>query len=74
MSTLIIENLTKKFDGVVAVDDFSLAIEQGEFIALVGPSGCGKTTTLRCVAGFIPVDDGDMASLIIRTAERKSPS
>jgi iron(III) transport system ATP-binding protein len=58
MSTLIIENLTKKFDGVVAVDDFSLAIEEGEFIALVGPSGCGKTTTLRCVAGFIPVDDG----------------
>jgi iron(III) transport system ATP-binding protein len=60
MITLTIENLTKKFDGVVAVDNFSLTIEQGEFIALVGPSGCGKTTTLRCVAGFIPVDDGQI--------------
>jgi iron(III) transport system ATP-binding protein len=60
MSTLIIENLTKKFDQVAAVDNFSLTIEEGEFIALVGPSGCGKTTTLRCVAGFIPVDDGQI--------------
>jgi iron(III) transport system ATP-binding protein len=60
MSKLTIKNLTKKFDGVTAVDNFSLTIEEGEFIALVGPSGCGKTTTLRCVAGFIPVDDGQI--------------
>ncbi|UCG09368.1 MAG: ABC transporter ATP-binding protein [Desulfobacterales bacterium] len=60
MSKLTIENLTKKFGGVKAVDNFSLAIEEGEFIALVGPSGCGKTTTLRCVAGFIPVDEGQI--------------
>lgn len=38
---------------VSAVRDFSLEIEQGEFISLLGPSGCGKTTMLRMIAGFI---------------------
>ena len=60
MTKLIIKNLTKKFGDFTAVDDFSLSIQEGEFIALVGPSGCGKTTTLRCVAGFIPVDHGEI--------------
>ena len=44
--------LTKRFDDVVAVDDFSLEIERGRFFALLGPSGCGKTTTLRMIGGF----------------------
>ncbi|THE64357.1 ABC transporter ATP-binding protein [Salinadaptatus halalkaliphilus] len=52
MVDVTIENLTKEFGQLVAVDDFSLTIEDGEFITLVGPSGCGKTTTLRCVAGL----------------------
>lgn len=60
MSKLAIKNLTKKFGGFTAVDNFSLTIDEGEFVALVGPSGCGKTTTLRCVAGFIPIDDGEI--------------
>jgi iron(III) transport system ATP-binding protein len=60
MIKLIIKSLTKKFGDFTAVDDFSLSIQEGEFIALVGPSGCGKTTTLRCVAGFIPVDHGEI--------------
>jgi len=47
-----LQNLTKRFDGVVAVDDISLDIERGRFIALLGPSGCGKTTTLRMIGGF----------------------
>jgi spermidine/putrescine transport system ATP-binding protein len=47
-----LSNLTKRFDGVVAVDDLSLEIERGRFFALLGPSGCGKTTTLRMIGGF----------------------
>ena len=40
------------FGGVTALDDVSIAVENGEFFTLVGPSGCGKTTTLRTIAGF----------------------
>jgi len=47
-----LEHVTKRFDDVVAVDDLSLTIEQGQFFALLGPSGCGKTTTLRMIGGF----------------------
>lgn len=47
-----IEHLTKRFNDLIAVNDVSLTIEDGEFVTLVGPSGCGKTTTLRCIAGL----------------------
>ena len=49
---LELENLTKEFGDLVAVDNVSMTIEDGEFVTFVGPSGCGKTTTLRCVAGL----------------------
>lgn len=45
-------DVTKTFGQVVAVNDVSLQIENGEFFSLLGPSGCGKTTTLRMVGGF----------------------
>nr|MBN1229402.1 ABC transporter ATP-binding protein [Anaerolineae bacterium] len=45
-------NVTKQFGQVVAVDNISLDIEDGEFFSLLGPSGCGKTTTLRMIAGL----------------------
>lgn len=60
MAKLRIKSLTKKFGEVKATDNFSLDIGEGEFVALVGPSGCGKTTTLRCIAGFIDPDDGEI--------------
>jgi len=47
-----IEGVTKRFDDVVAVDDITLEIADGEFFAMLGPSGCGKTTTLRMIAGL----------------------
>ena len=62
MATIDITDLRKEFgdDGeqIVAVDDFNLTIEDGEFLVFVGPSGCGKTTTLRCIAGLEDVTDG----------------
>jgi spermidine/putrescine transport system ATP-binding protein len=47
-----LENVTKRFDDVIAVDDLTLDVESGKFYALLGPSGCGKTTTLRMIGGF----------------------
>jgi ABC-type Fe3+/spermidine/putrescine transport system ATPase subunit len=55
---LRLEGLTKRFDGTVAVDSLSLALERGEMLALLGPSGSGKTTTLRLLAGFETPDAG----------------
>lgn len=52
MSFLSIQHLQKQYDGVHALEDFSLEVEQGEFIALLGPSGCGKSTTLKMIAGL----------------------
>ena len=55
-----LDGVTKRFDGVVAVDDLSLEIEQGSFFALLGPSGCGKTTTLRMIGGFEEPTEGSI--------------
>jgi spermidine/putrescine ABC transporter ATP-binding subunit len=54
--TLSIQNLSKVFQGkterVVAVENVSIDVLEGDLFTLLGPSGCGKTTTLRCIAGF----------------------
>jgi len=59
-TTITINNLTKHFGDVVAVKDFSLTINPGEFVTLLGPSGCGKTTLLRCIAGLEDPDGGEI--------------
>jgi len=53
-----LEDVTKKFGEVVAVDRMSLSTNEGEFFTLLGPSGCGKTTALRMIAGFYKPDQG----------------
>src|SRR6188508_1555477 len=60
MAHVILKDLVKTYGPVYAVNDVSLTVNDGEFVALVGPSGCGKTTTLNLVAGLIPVTSGDI--------------
>jgi putative spermidine/putrescine transport system ATP-binding protein len=52
MAFLELAGVRKEFGAAVAVEDFNLAAEAGEFVSFLGPSGCGKTTTLRMIAGF----------------------
>ena len=60
MAEVRLENLTKKFNQVIAVDHIDLEIKDGEFLTLVGPSGCGKSTALRLVAGLEKVTSGSV--------------
>jgi iron(III) transport system ATP-binding protein len=55
---IVIENLTKRFGGFLALDRIELTIRSGELFFLLGPSGCGKTTLLRHIAGFYEPDEG----------------
>ena len=50
MAKVVLQHVTKKFGSVVAVDDLTLEVRDGEFFSLVGPSGCGKSTALRLIA------------------------
>lgn len=49
---ILLENLTKRFNELTAVDSLNLEIKDGEIVSILGPSGCGKTTTLNMIAGF----------------------
>ena len=61
MAEIVLEHVRKVFGAnVVAVDDVSLRIEDGEFLVLVGPSGCGKSTLLRLIAGLEEATEGQV--------------
>ena len=58
MSLLILDNVTKRFGGLVAVDQVSLEIKHGEFVGIVGPNGSGKTTLFNVINGVFFPDEG----------------
>ncbi|NOX73509.1 MAG: ABC transporter ATP-binding protein [Alphaproteobacteria bacterium] len=58
MTSLTIENVVKRFDGVLAIDDVSLRVEAGQRIALLGHNGAGKTTLMRMILGLTPLSAG----------------
>jgi putative spermidine/putrescine transport system ATP-binding protein/putrescine transport system ATP-binding protein len=60
MKVVEIQDVTKRFGGVTAVDNISAEVRKGQIVSLLGPSGCGKTTTLRLVAGFERPDEGEI--------------
>ena len=60
MAQVELQGVFKCYGSVVAVDDLSLTVADGEFVALVGPSGCGKTTSLNLIAGLIELTEGDI--------------
>ncbi|MBE6753070.1 MAG: sn-glycerol-3-phosphate ABC transporter ATP-binding protein UgpC, partial [Ruminococcaceae bacterium] len=61
MSSVTLKNIYKRYAGnVIAVKDFSLEIQDKEFVILVGPSGCGKSTTLRMIAGLEEISEGEL--------------
>lgn len=60
MAQLILQNLTRHFGDIIAVDDVSFTVGSGEFVALLGPSGSGKTTILRLIGGFEEASSGQI--------------
>jgi ABC-type Fe3+/spermidine/putrescine transport system ATPase subunit len=60
MADVELRGITKKYGDVIAVDNISLKVDEGEFLSFLGPSGCGKTTTLRMIAGFEEPTEGSV--------------
>ena len=61
MPRLVLSEISKRYDDVVALDNVSFEVQDGELLVLVGPSGCGKSTTLRLIAGLESLQAGNIA-------------
>jgi len=60
LALLEVENVTKRFGGIVALDDVSFAAEPGEIVGLIGPNGAGKTTAFNVITRLYTPDEGDV--------------
>lgn len=60
MSAVSFRGVTKRFGGIVALNNLDLEVEEGEFVSLLGPSGSGKSTTLNVLAGLLGADEGEI--------------
>ena len=65
--TVDLRGVTKRFDGVTAVDHVDLTVPGGSYVVLLGPSGCGKTTLLRMLGGHTTIDEGEFLLDGVRT-------
>lgn len=76
MSLLEAKGVSKRFDGILALDRIDLRVEAGEFAALIGPNGAGKSTLFNCLTGVIPADAGsvtlDGVNLLGRSASSRA--
>jgi len=60
MALLSVQNLTKYYKDVMALEDISFKVKKGEFVAIIGPSGSGKTTLIRCINRLIDANEGSI--------------
>lgn len=60
MAYLDVKNITKRFGGIVAVDNVSFHVEQGEIVSIIGPNGAGKTTIFNMLTGVYKIDEGEI--------------
>jgi putative spermidine/putrescine transport system ATP-binding protein len=65
--TVVLRGVTKRFEGVTAVDQVDLTVPGGSYVVLLGPSGCGKTTLLRMLGGHATIDEGEFLLDDVRT-------
>lgn len=70
---LRIERLTKRFGGILALNDVSFSVRKGEVIGLIGPNGSGKTTLFHCITGFLEPDPPSHIEVMGESIEGKSP-
>ena len=59
-----VQNLTKRYGDLVAVDDVSFTAKEGEVLGFLGPNGAGKTTTMRIITGFMPATSGSVSLVV----------
>src|SRR2546426_5068989 len=78
MPFLSVEGVSKRFDGVTAVDRVSFAVDRGEVVGFLGPNGAGKSTTMRLITQYYEPDTGEIRldgvplASAARAADRKS--